>query len=79
MTDLAWLSRTELLIGKDKLNKLQQSKGVNVVFSPEPPVEESLLLADKTNVKRSIYGTISYLPAAFGGICASVVIRDLMG
>ena len=25
MTDLSWLSRTELLIGKAKLDKLQQS------------------------------------------------------
>ena len=25
MTDLSWLSRTELLIGKPKLDKLQQS------------------------------------------------------
>ncbi|MBS1212733.1 MAG: tRNA threonylcarbamoyladenosine dehydratase, partial [Proteobacteria bacterium] len=30
------------------------------------------------NYKRSAYGTISYLPAAFGGVCASVVIRELI-
>jgi hypothetical protein len=35
-------------------------------------------LTDGSNFKRSAYGTISYLPAAFGGVCASVVIRDLL-
>jgi tRNA A37 threonylcarbamoyladenosine dehydratase len=34
---------------------------------------------DGSNYKRSAYGTISYLPAAFGLTCASVVIRDIAG
>ncbi|MCY1541970.1 hypothetical protein D9M68_776890 [compost metagenome] len=37
------------------------------------------MMTDGSNFKRSAYGTISYLPAAFGGACASVVIRDLLG
>lgn len=36
-------------------------------------------MTDGSNFKRSAYGTVSYLPAAFGGACASVVIRDLLG
>ena len=36
-------------------------------------------MTDGSNFKRSAYGTISYLPAAFGGVCASVVIKDLLG
>jgi hypothetical protein len=36
------------------------------------------MMTDGSNYKRSAYGTISYLPAAFGGVCASVVIRDLL-
>ena len=41
-------------------------------------MRDSLILTDGSNFKRSAYGTISYLPAAFGGVCASVVIRDLL-
>lgn len=54
-------------------------KGVKVVFSPEKPIKESLMLTDGKNYKKSAYGTISYLPATFGAVCASVVIRDLIG
>jgi tRNA A37 threonylcarbamoyladenosine dehydratase len=37
-----------------------------------------LILTDGSNFKKSAYGTISYLPAAFGGAVASIVIRDLL-
>jgi hypothetical protein len=37
------------------------------------------MLTDNTNFKKSFYGTISYVPAAFGGAVASVAIRDLIG
>ncbi|MFM7645939.1 MAG: ThiF family adenylyltransferase [Sphingomonadales bacterium] len=54
------------------------SKGIKVVFSPEKPNKESLMLTDGSNYKKSAYGTISYLPATFGAVAASVVIRDLI-
>jgi len=53
-------------------------KGIKAVFSPEEPIKESLMLTDGKNYKKSAYGTISYLPAVFGAVAASVVIRDLM-
>lgn len=53
-------------------------KGLKVVFSPEEPIRESLMLTDGRNYKKSAYGTISYLPATFGSVAASVVIRDLV-
>lgn len=53
-------------------------KGMKVVFSPEPPIKESLMLTDGSNYKKSAYGTISYLPATFGAVVASVAIRDLL-
>jgi tRNA A37 threonylcarbamoyladenosine dehydratase len=53
-------------------------KGIKVVFSPENPIKESLMLTDGKNFKKSAYGTISYLPAVFGAVAASVVIRDLI-
>jgi tRNA A37 threonylcarbamoyladenosine dehydratase len=36
------------------------------------------MLTDGSNFKKSAFGTISYLPAVFGCVCASVVIRDLV-
>jgi tRNA A37 threonylcarbamoyladenosine dehydratase len=60
-----------------RLRKHGISRGVKVVFSPEVVVKESLMFTDGAQYKKSAYGTISYLPAAFGGVCASVVIRHL--
>lgn len=60
------------------LKQHQIRKGIKVVFSPENPIKESLMLTDGKNYKRSAYGTISYLPAVFGAVAASVVIRDLI-
>lgn len=54
-------------------------RGIPVVFSPEKPILESLMLTDGKNYKKSAYGTISYLPATFGAVAASVAIRSLMG
>ena len=54
------------------------TKGVKAVFSPERIIKESLMLTDGKNYKRSAYGTISYMPATFGAVVASVAIRDLM-
>ncbi len=62
------------MLKKDKIYT-----GIKVVFSPEMPVKESLMLTDGSNYKKSAYGTISYLPATFGAVLASVVIRDLIG
>jgi tRNA threonylcarbamoyladenosine dehydratase len=53
-------------------------RGIKVVFSPEESNKESLILTDGKNYKKSAYGTISYLPAVFGAVCASVVINDLI-
>lgn len=53
-------------------------KGVKSVFSPEPPDKNSIQFTDGKNYKKSAYGTISYMPAMFGAVSASVVIRDLI-
>lgn len=63
---------------RKRLKKDKIYKGIKVVFSSELPYKSSLIMTDGTNFKKSAYGTVSYLPAAFGGVCASVVIRDLM-
>lgn len=64
---------------RKKLRKHGINTGVKVAFSTELPDKNSLLYTDGSNFKKSAYGTISYLPAAFGGAIASVAIRELMG
>ena len=63
---------------RKQLKKHGIFKGVKVVFSAEEPIKESLMLTDGKNFKKSAYGTISYMPATFGAVVASVAIRDLM-
>lgn len=53
--------------------------GIKAVFSPEKIIKESLMMTDGKNYKKSAYGTVSYMPAVFGAVVASVVIRDLIG
>lgn len=64
---------------RKRLNKTINSQKIKAVFSKEEVRKDSLILTDGSNFKKSAYGTVSYLPAAFGGVCASVVIRDLLG
>jgi tRNA A37 threonylcarbamoyladenosine dehydratase len=63
---------------RKRLKKQLIYKGIKAVFSPEQAPKGSLMLTDGNNFKKSAYGTMSYLPAAFGGACASVVVRDLI-
>lgn len=64
---------------RKRLNKLNNANKIKAVFSTEEMDKNSMIMTDGSNFKRSAYGTVSYLPAAFGGACASVVIRDLLG
>jgi tRNA threonylcarbamoyladenosine dehydratase len=63
---------------RKRLKGLGIKTGVKAVFSTEIPERRSIMHTDGSNFKKSAYGTISYLPAAFGLTCASVVIRDLI-
>jgi tRNA A37 threonylcarbamoyladenosine dehydratase len=63
---------------RKNLKKHHIYRGIKTIFSPEEPIKESLMLTDGKNFKKSAYGTISYLPATFGAVAASVVIRDLI-
>lgn len=63
---------------RKRLHKIGIRKGFHAVFSPEPVREGSMILCEETN-KKSNVGTISYMPAVFGCMCASVVIRGLLG
>jgi tRNA threonylcarbamoyladenosine dehydratase len=65
-------------VKKQLKKRFNIKNGIKAVFSPEKPIKESLMLTDGKNFKKSAYGTISYLPAVFGAVVSSVVIRDLM-
>ncbi|CAM1373295.1 tRNA threonylcarbamoyladenosine dehydratase [Tenacibaculum xiamenense] len=63
---------------KKRLKERKVDKGVRAVYSEEVQIPESLKLTDGTNFKKSYYGTISYMPAAFGLQAASYVINQLI-
>ena len=63
---------------RKRLKKLGVRKGNKAVFSTELVIRESLMMTDGSRFKKSAYGTMSYLPATFGAVCASVAIRDLL-
>ena len=62
---------------RKKLHALGIYKGLTVVFSPEIVDQSKMIETEKAFPKKSIIGTLSYMPAIFGCTTASVVIRDL--
>jgi tRNA A37 threonylcarbamoyladenosine dehydratase len=62
---------------RKRLHKLKIYDGFKVVFSGEEIDDSCVIPTEETN-KRSIVGTISYMPAIFGSCCASAVLTDLM-
>ncbi len=63
---------------RKKLRKLGVTTGFKAVFSPEKVDENCIVAAENEPNKKSIVGTISYMPPVFGCVCASVVIRNLL-
>ena len=63
---------------RKRLKKKSIYGGFKAVFSPEEVIKESLMLTDGRNFKKSAYGTMSFLPAAFGCACAATVVNDLL-
>jgi tRNA A37 threonylcarbamoyladenosine dehydratase len=64
---------------RKRLRYMNIFKGVKCVYSNELPAKYSIMHTDGSKFKKSAYGTISYLPATFGLVCASVVIREIAG
>ncbi len=60
------------------LRKHKIYKGFPVVFSSELPNKSAIKLIDNEKNKISTAGTISYLPAMFGLMCASVAIQNFV-
>ncbi len=63
---------------RKRLHAVGIYKGLKVVFSPEDIDAEKVIVTEKAFPKKSLIGTISYMPAIFGCSVASVVIRDLI-
>ena len=63
---------------RKKLHEVGIYENLKVVFSPEEIDATKVIVTEKAFPKKSIIGTISYMPAIFGCMVASVVIRDLM-
>jgi tRNA threonylcarbamoyladenosine dehydratase len=64
---------------RKKLHKLGVREGFNAVYNPEIVDKDKIIRGSDESNKASNVGTISYMPAAFGIACASVVIRELAG
>jgi tRNA A37 threonylcarbamoyladenosine dehydratase len=60
------------------LHRLDIFRGITVVYSPESVDSHAIRETNGEENKRSVVGTISYMPPVFGCYCASVVIRDLI-
>lgn len=64
---------------RKRLHRLGIREGVTVVYSPEEVDPSAMRATEEEENKKTIVGTISYLPPIFGCFCASVVLRALMG
>jgi tRNA A37 threonylcarbamoyladenosine dehydratase len=65
-------------IMRKRLHRLGIRDGFTAVYSTETVDKSKIVPTNGEANKASIVGTISYMPAAFGIACASVVIRDLV-
>lgn len=63
---------------RKKLHTMDVWTGITTVYSPEVVSRRAVQLESGEFNKKSSVGTISYMPAIFGCICASVVIREIM-
>ncbi len=62
---------------RKRLHKLGIHEGFTAVFSAEMPRKESMVIEESRN-KKSQVGTISYLPAVFGCVCAQATIEGIL-
>ena len=62
---------------RKRLTKLGIKEGVEVLFSPEPIDPAAIVHTENEQNKKTTVGTISYMPAIFGMMAASRVIRSL--
>ncbi len=64
---------------RKRLRRKGITTGFKAVFSPEPVPDATIIHTEHEKNKKSMVGTISYMPAVFGCFCAAEVVRDLIG
>lgn len=80
ITDISETKNCNLAkILRKRLHRLGIKEGFTAVYSPEYVERNKIIPATGEQNKASVVGTMSYMPAAFGIACASVVIRDIVG
>ncbi|MCL3782648.1 tRNA threonylcarbamoyladenosine dehydratase [Prolixibacteraceae bacterium JC049] len=62
---------------RKRLYKLGVRKGFKAIFSPEL-IDKSKVIIDEGQNKKSVVGTISYMPPVFGCHCAAALIKDIL-
>ena len=62
---------------RKRLHKLGITEGFLAVFSTEKPDRGSVVLEESRN-KKSQTGTVSWLPAVFGCVCAQAAVRHIV-
>ena len=62
---------------RKRLRRMGIRKGFKVVFSEELPRKEAIVECDDRN-KKSLVGTVSYIPAVFGCVCAQAALESLL-
>lgn len=62
---------------RKRLKDIGICKGLPVVFSSEPVKKEAIVFTENEQNKLTTAGTISYMPAIFGCLLASYVIRNI--
>lgn len=65
-------------IVRKRLRHMGIKRGFQVVFSEELPDRDAIVECEDRN-KKSQVGTISYLPAVFGCVCAQAAIKGILG
>jgi tRNA threonylcarbamoyladenosine dehydratase len=63
---------------RKNLHRYNIRDGIRVVYSPESVRKETIIETDGSVNKRSVVGTISYMPAIFGCICAAEIIIEIL-
>lgn len=63
---------------RKRLHSVGIRSGFKVVFSPEPVDKAKVVATDGSRNKKSVIGTISWMPPLFGAYCASVAVRDII-
>ncbi|MDK2926203.1 MAG: tRNA threonylcarbamoyladenosine dehydratase, partial [Bacillota bacterium] len=66
-------------IVRRKLKERGMARGVKVVFSPDPPLKPLPAREPLPPGRRSIPGSISFVPSVVGLLMAGECVRDLLG